>query len=241
METGYDILPWWVARMAMLGIYIQKKQGVREIGKQIPFKNVLLHGLVNDPYGKKMSKSKGNVVNPLELVDQYGADTVRFALIYGNATGHDQALSYPKLDAARKFTNKLWNIGRFIEFARQIAKTSKIQTAEEKTLASSESEYSKSYHKRINGWIKEITGYLDNYQFSYAGEKLYEVIWHDFADIYIENVKSRINAGAPTVGLEKNFLDLLKLLHPFMPFVTEEIYQRLGFGKSIMIDSWPSL
>jgi valyl-tRNA synthetase len=80
METGYDILPWWVARMAMLGIYIQKKQGVKEIEKQIPFKNVLLHGLVNDPYGKKMSKSKGNVVNPLELVDQYGADAVRFAL-----------------------------------------------------------------------------------------------------------------------------------------------------------------
>jgi len=241
METGYDILPWWVARMAMLGMYIQKKQGVKEIEKQVPFRNVLLHGLVNDPYGKKMSKSKGNVVNPLELVDQYGADAVRFALIYGNATGNDQALSYPKLDAARKFTNKLWNIGRFIEFARQIAKTIKTQTAEEKTLASTELEYSKSYHKRIQEWIKEITGYLDNYQFSYAGEKLYEVIWHDFADIYVENVKVRINAGASAVGLEKNFLDLLKLLHPFMPFVTEEIYQRLGFGKSIMIDNWPSI
>ena len=118
METGYDILPWWVARMVMLGMYIQEKQGVKGVEKQIPFKDILLHGLVNDPYGKKMSKSKGNVINPLELVDQYGADAVRFALIYGNATGNDQALSYPKLDASRKFTNKLWNMARFIEMKK---------------------------------------------------------------------------------------------------------------------------
>ncbi|MDP2585354.1 MAG: valine--tRNA ligase, partial [Candidatus Levybacteria bacterium] len=102
METGYDLLKAWVSRMIMLGLYS---------AGEVPFKDVLFHGLVNDPYGKKMSKSKGNVINPLELVDQYGADAVRFALIYGNATGNDQALSYPKLEAARKFTNKLWNMG----------------------------------------------------------------------------------------------------------------------------------
>lgn len=106
METGYDILRWWVARMMMMGLYATGK---------VPFKNVVLHGLVNDPLGKKMSKSKGNVVNPLELVDQYGADAVRFALVYGTALGNDQALSYPKLEAARRFTNKLWNIARFVE------------------------------------------------------------------------------------------------------------------------------
>ena len=115
METGYDILRWWVARMVMLGIYIQQKQGVGELVKQIPFQNIVLHGLVNDPLGKKMSKSKGNVINPMEIVDQYGADSIRFALAYGTALGNDQILSYPKLEAMRKFSNKLWNIARFIE------------------------------------------------------------------------------------------------------------------------------
>lgn len=237
METGYDLLKAWASRMIMLGIYITG---------EVPFKNVLFHGLVNDPYGKKMSKSKGNVINPLELVDQYGADAVRFALIYGNATGNDQALSYPKLEAARKFTNKLWNIGRFIEFARKTAEESKIKKAvSEKVLSDTESEYSKNYSKKIKDLAKEITGYLDNYQFNYAAEKLYEFIWHDFADLYIENMKPRINSGASLVGLEKNFLDILKLLHPFMPFVTEEIYQRFnppaGGGRSIMINKWPTV
>ncbi len=109
METGYDILRWWVARMVMVGIYVTGK---------VPFKNIVLHGLVNDPLGKKMSKSKGNVVDPLDLVEQYGADAVRFALVYGTALGNDQSLSYPKLEAARKFTNKLWNMARFIEMKK---------------------------------------------------------------------------------------------------------------------------
>ncbi len=122
METGYDILRWWVARMVMVGIY--------RTGK-VPFKNVVLHGLVNDPLGKKMSKSKGNVVNPLELVDQYGADAVRFALVYGTALGNDQILSYPKLEAARRFTNKLWNIARFIEMNRVAGSTQNVDSIEE--------------------------------------------------------------------------------------------------------------
>jgi len=117
METGYDILRWWVARMVMLGMYIQKKNGAGKIEKQIPFQNIVLHGLVNDPLGKKMSKSKGNVVNPMEIVDQYGADSIRFALAYGTALGNDQVLSYPKLEAMRKFCNKLWNMARFIEYS----------------------------------------------------------------------------------------------------------------------------
>src|ERR1035437_4532908 len=109
METGYDILRFWVARMVMLGIYETKK---------IPFENIVLHGLVNDPLGKKMSKSRGNAINPLELVDTYGADAVRFALVYGTALGNDQALSFPKLQAMRNFTNKLWNMARFIEMKK---------------------------------------------------------------------------------------------------------------------------
>jgi len=233
METGYDILPWWVARMAMLGIYIQKKQGVKGIEKQIPFKNVLLHGLVNDPYGKKMSKSKGNVVNPLELVDQYGADAVRFALIYGNATGNDQALSYPKLDASRKFTNKLWNMARFIEFAHQNHKP-----GEKPKITSKTGEWNDFWKNRINELAKKVTNDLEKYNFNFAAEALYEFTWHEFADKYIEDIKPRMSLNVLTV-MENNFKEVLKLLHPFMPFVTEEIYQRLDLGKSIMIDNWP--
>jgi len=241
METGYDILPWWVARMVMLGIYIQKKQGIKEIGKQIPFKNILLHGLVNDPYGKKMSKSKGNVVNPLEMVNQYGADAVRFALIYGNATGNDQALSYPKLDAARKFTNKLWNMARFIEMKQIQNSKFKIQNLDE-LLKLARNENDKKMIEKIQKLVEKVTGDLEKYNFNYVAEVLYEFTWHEFADKYIEDVKNRIDENSYLI-LNNLYLILLKLLHPFMPFVTEEIYQRLnpptGGGKSIMIDKWP--
>jgi len=238
METGYDILPWWVARMVMLGIYIQQKQAVKEVGKQIPFKNIVLHGLVNDPYGKKMSKSKGNVVNPLELVDQYGADAVRFALIYGNATGNDQALSYPKLEAARKFINKLWNMGRFIEMKRNQNSNVKTQNLTE-LLKIAKNKNDKEIIKKVGELVKKVTDDLDKYNFNYAAEALYEFAWHEFADKYIEDVKNRIDETSFLV-LSSLFLIQLRLLHPFVPFVTEEIYQRFKFGKSIMIDKWPS-
>ncbi|MBF8250106.1 MAG: valS [Candidatus Levybacteria bacterium] len=244
METGYDILPWWVARMVMVGIY--------RTGK-VPFKNILLHGLVNDPLGKKMSKSKGNVINPLELVDQYGADAVRFALIYGNATGNDQALSYPKLDAARKFTNKLWNMGRFIDMNRTSV-FAKASTDKQKSKVKSQNltelvkiaknESDKEMIKEVGELVKKVTKDLEKYNFNYAAEGLYEFIWHEFADKYIEKVKAQKSKLKTLdrnsfVILNSSFLILLKLLHPFMPFVTEEIYQRFKFGESIMIDTWP--
>ena len=232
METGYDLLKAWVCRMTMLGLYVTGK---------VPFKDVLFHGLVNDPYGKKMSKSKGNVVNPLELVDQYGADAVRFALIYGNATGNDQALSYPKLDSARKFTNKLWNIARFISMKREaLNPKSEIRNnlAIEQLSNLAINNIDKDIIKKTNKLTNEITKHLDNYDFNYAAEALYEFTWHVFADKYIEDVKNRISENSFLI-LNSSFLILLKLLHPFMPFVTEEIYQRFGFGKSLMIDKWP--
>ncbi|PIR79161.1 MAG: valine--tRNA ligase, partial [Candidatus Levybacteria bacterium CG10_big_fil_rev_8_21_14_0_10_36_30] len=143
METGRDILFFWVARMVMLGFYITD---------EAPFKEVLFHGLVNDPYGRKMSKSKGNVVNPLELVDQYGADAVRFALIYGNATGNDQALSYTKLDGARKFANKLWNMARFIEMKRVQSSKLKVKSYEfEELLKEAKNETDKEWVKKTQG------------------------------------------------------------------------------------------
>lgn len=231
LETAYDILRAWVSRMVMLGIY---RTG------EVPFKDVLFHGIVNDPLGKKMSKSKGNVINPLELIEQYGADAVRFALIYGNATGNDQSLSYPKLDAARKFTNKLWNMARFVEMKRAEVGESKglYSLSELKELVAHASD--KEWITKIDELVVSIGEYIENYQFNLAGERLYEFIWHEFADKYIEDVKSRIDESSYAT-VESLYVILLRLLHPFMPFVTEEIYQKMpGHGESIMIEPWPT-
>lgn len=232
METGYDILRWWVARMVMVGLYATDK---------IPFKHIVLHGLVLDPLGKKMSKSKGNVVNPMELVDQYGADSVRFALVYGTALGNDQVLSYPKLEAMRKFSNKLWNIGRFIEMNKPEGFEWKESQYELFDLAGLEKKgKDQEFIQDVEGLVGEITWMLDGYHFNLASEALYEFIWHKFADIYIEDVKNRIDKNSYLI-LNTLYLIQLKLLHPFMPFITEEIYKKLTNGKSsIMISEWPN-
>jgi valyl-tRNA synthetase len=238
METGYDILRWWVARMVMLGIYIQKKQGVGEIEKQVPFQNIVLHGLVNDPLGKKMSKSKGNVVDPMEIVDQYGADAIRFALAYGTALGNDQILSYPKLEAMRKFSNKLWNMARFIEIqAKEMGKPHINITAN----SPKEVENVKDWEiiAKTSELASEVTRLLDKYDFNHAAQNLYEFIWHEFADLYIEDVKGRIDKNSYAV-LTASYLTLLKLLHPFMPFITEEIYGKLYKGEGdLIVSQWP--
>jgi len=231
LETAADILRAWVSRMMMLGLYITN---------EVPFKDVLFHGLVNDPLGKKMSKSKGNVVNPLTISDQYGADAVRFALVYGNATGSEQSLSYPKLEAARKFTNKLWNMARFIEF--------QIQQNPEFTIANKSLEMlgtdkltdsDKAMLESTKKFVLEITTYIDKYQFNLAAERIYDFAWHEFADNYIEDVKKN-----PTKDrfdtLVSIYLTIVKVLHPFMPFVTEEIYDLLTKAtKPLIIETWP--
>ncbi len=239
METGYDILKAWVSRMIMMGLYVTGKT---------PFKTVILHGLVNDPYGKKMSKSKGNVVNPIELINQYGADAVRFALVYGTALGNDQSLSYPKLQAMRNFTNKLWNIARFIEMQKQnhpeINFSHQPLNDLEEELKEKKSPY-RQWITETDVLMQEVTDNIEQYNFNLAAEKLYEFIWHTFADIYIEQSKGELN-GEIAENREEMFAilcmiftTLLKLLHPFMPFVTEEIYNRLGNKGSIMIEKWP--
>lgn len=235
METGYDILRWWVARMVMLGIYIQKKHGVEELKKQIPFENVVLHGLVNDPLGKKMSKSKGNVVNPLETVDDYGADAVRFALSYGTALGNDQSLSFPKLQAMRNFTNKIWNMARFIEI--HSVKMGKPKEEVKKNEIKNEKDLEMIL--KVGKLTLETTKLLEKFDFNHASQGLYEFIWHEFADLYIEDVKNRIDKNSYSV-LTSSYLKLLKLLHPFMPFVTEEIYDVLyGGEEDLIVSSWP--
>jgi len=239
METGRDILFFWVSRMIMLGIYLNAEK--KELAEQIPYRNVLLHGMVLDPLGKKMSKSKGNVVNPLQVADEYGADAVRFALIYGTGTGNDQAMSYSKLDAAKKFANKLWNMARFIEMKRNDVSVAQefIKIANLKDLKIEEMhDNDKEWIKKGNELTKEVSRYIDSYQFNLAAERLYEFAWHEFADIYIEDVKNRINEQS-LAALTSLFITQLKLLHPFMPFITEEIYQKLGGEGSIMISKWP--
>lgn len=237
METGYDILRAWVSRMLMLGLYVANGKQVNELialKDTVPFRDVVLHGLVNDPYGKKMSKSKGNVVNPLEVADQYGADAVRLALVYGTGLGNDQAMSYGKLDAARKFANKLWNMGRFIVMKKPEGGSVSAVSVDTKNTQDRE------WITKTQKVSKEIEKYLDSYQFNLASERLYEYVWHEFADTYIEDVKNRIDDSA-YAALTSQYLILLKLLHPFMPFITEEIYQKLGYdnGPSLMISPWP--
>ncbi len=231
METGRDILFFWVSRMIMFGLYLENK---------VPFRQVVLHGMVLDPLGKKMSKSKGNVVNPLQVADEYGADAVRFALVYGTGTGNDQAMSYPKLEAARKFTNKLWNIGRFIEMKNK--ENNFVLKEMPETMVelfnNTRGGPDKQWIGETKDLIDEINKYLENYQFNLAAERLYEFIWHEFADKYIEDVKVRTDADS-LKNLNILFFVMLELLHPFMPFITEEIYHKLGGEDSLMISQWP--
>lgn len=242
METGYDILRAWVSRMLILGLYVANGKHVTDekvLQETVPFKDVVLHGLVNDPLGKKMSKSKGNVVNPLQVADEYGADAVRMALVYGTGLGNDQAMSYAKLDSAKKFANKLWNMARFIEMKRIPGFKFKISDFKVlKEQASNEND--QEWVEKVEELTKEISKYLDSYQFNLAAERLYEFMWHEFADKYIEDVKNRIDENSFLV-LCSLFMVQLKLLHPFMPFITEEIYQKLGGEGSIMISQWPTV
>jgi len=248
METGYDILRAWVSRMIMMGL---------EVTKTVPFHDVVLHGLVLDPLGKKMSKSKGNVVSPMEIVDQYGADAARMALVYGTATGHDQVLSHPKLQAMRNFTNKLWNIGRFIiDFAPEDAKhlnekteqefVSVISNASEKSVRDETdpstslrmTQEDKEILDKLSETAVKVSKALDQYRFHDGAEALYEFIWHEFADKYVESTKERRKEAQPV--LEYVFRTSLELLHPYMPFITEELWQRLPHsGSSIMVSQWP--
>jgi len=225
METMYDILLFWVARMVMLGIYATNK---------VPFKDILLHGKVLDPLGQKMSKSKGNVVNPIKVADLYGADAIRMALVYGTAFGHDQSLSHPKLQAMRNFTNKLWNIGRFIiDFAPEDAKH--LDPDGKLTIEWPED---KQIMDKLAQTKTAVTKALDTYRFHDASDALYEFIWHEFADKYIESTKDRRAEAQPV--LEYVFKTSLELLHPFMPYITEELWQKLPHeDKSIMVTEWP--
>ncbi len=231
METGYDILPWWVCRMLMLGIH--------QTGN-VPFEAVYLHGLVRDAKGQKMSKSKGNVINPLQMIDLYGADALRMALVFGAGAGNDQALSEDKIRGMRNFANKLWNIARFV--------TMNIESAGKPVPLFSQKIINHPEDKKLISELKTLisstTRDIEKYQFSQAAEKTYEFAWHVLADTYIEKNKERIQKGdeKALMTLTYTLEIILKLLHPFMPFVTEEIWSKIPHNEAgpIIIASWPT-
>ncbi len=214
METGYDILFFWVARMIMLGIFVTGKA---------PFKNVYLHGIVRDSKGVKMSKSKGNVINPLEILEKYGADALRMSLISGAGAGSDQNYSESKVVGYRNFSNKIWNAVRFVkEFEG---------TESNKT-------YVNNYNKQLNETISLSTKYIDNFKLNNAAETLYKRFWNNFCDIRIEDSKKgKLNKD----DLMRGLLVYLKLLHPFMPFVTEACWKELGNDTLLIVSKWPNM
>ncbi len=229
LVTGYDIIFFWVARMIF--------SGLEHIGKE-PFKHVYIHGLVRDSQGRKMSKSLGNGIDPLEIVEQYGADALRFTLATGNSPGNDMRFYMERVEASRNFANKIWNASRFVMMNLSIDKN------ELPDLSKLHIEDKWILHK-YNELVREVTENLDKYELGIAVQKLYDFIWDEFCDWYIELVKPRFNETGDSNETAQKVLtyvlsNTLKLLHPFMPFITEEIWQALPHeGESIMISEWP--
>ena len=221
METAYDILPFWVLRMIMLGIYITEK---------VPFKEVLIHGLVRDKEGQKISKSKGNVIDPIEMAEKYGADALRMGMLWGSLVENDVSLSEENIKGQRNFANKLWNITRFVIDLPQggVSKTKGLNSDD------------KWIKNELKITTNKVTRLLENYRLNEAAETLYDFVWHKFADIYLEKSKARRENSQKT--LEYVLRESLILLHPFMPFITEEIWS-LKFARDkndLLINaSWP--
>ena len=231
LVTGYDIIFFWVIRMVFSAI---------EQTGQVPFHHVLNHGLVRDSQGRKMSKSLGNGIDPLEIIDQYGADALRLTLITGNAPGNDMRFYMERVEASRNFANKVWNASRFIMMNLEKAEVPGEMPKDQLTAAD------KWILSKVNTLAKEVTENMDKYELGIAVQKVYDFIWEEFCDWYIEMVKPRLyNDGDTTKSaalwtLKTVLVNALKLLHPYMPFITEEIFCTLqSEEESIMISKWP--
>ncbi len=227
LETGYDILFFWVARMILMTTYA--------IG-EVPFRTVYLHGLVRDEQGRKMSKSLGNIIDPVDMIAKYGADATRLALVLGSSPGNDVKLSEEKIAGFRNFTNKLWNISRFV--LTSVDAVEAPAAPEPKTLADT---WILSRFARVE---EQATRHLEQFAYSAAGETLRDFTWGDFADWYLEIAKIQKQDQALAASTDKNLLyvlsRLLTLWHPFMPFVTEEIWKQFGAGGFLMTAEWPA-
>jgi valyl-tRNA synthetase len=217
METGYDILPFWVMRMMLMGLSNTQKT---------PFYTVYLHGLVRDEKGQKMSKSKGNVVNPLDLTQKYGADALRLALIISTTAGNDSSVGENKVRGMRNFSNKIWNAGRYLIFARE--------NQPQPTKPSTESDFV----QHLNTVIQETTTHLEAMRPGQAAEVVHNAFWHWYCDAAIEQAK---RGELPLKTLEQGMQTLLVLLHPFVPFVTEAVWQELGYAGLLVQQPWPSV
>ncbi len=236
LVTGYDIIFFWVARMVMMGL---------EFGKDIPFHHVFIHGLVRDSQGRKMSKSLGNGIDPVEVIEKYGADTLRFMLITGNTPGNDMRFYWERVEGARNFANKIWNASRYMLMNLEGFDKSFKPAEEDYTLSD------KWILSRYARTVRDVTENLDKFELGEAGRMIYEFIWNEFCDWYIELTKARLydkeNVRARNTALYVLSTVLegtLRLLHPFMPFLTEEIWQKVPHDdalKSIMETSWPEV
>ncbi len=230
LVTGYDIIFFWVIRMVF--------SGYEQTGKS-PFHHVLIHGLVRDSLGRKMSKSLGNGIDPLEIIDKYGADALRFTLVTGNAPGNDMRFYMERVEASRNFANKVWNASRFIMMNMEKARIPETMDLEQLTGAD------KWILSKVNTLAKDVTANMDKFELGIAVQKLYDFIWEEFCDWYIEMVKPRLyqeedeTKAAALWTLRTVLVNGLKLLHPYMPFITEEIFCNLTGEESIMISSWP--
>ena len=230
LVTGYDIIFFWVIRMVF--------SGYEQTGK-CPFHHVLIHGLVRDSLGRKMSKSLGNGIDPLEIIDKYGADALRLTLVTGNAPGNDMRFYMERVEASRNFANKVWNASRFIMMNMEKAEIP--DEIDLSTLTAAD----KWILSKVNSLAKEITANMDNFDLGIAVQKIYDFIWEEFCDWYIEMVKPRLwndedeTKGAALWTLKNVLINALKMLHPYMPFITEEIFCNLSDEESIMISSWP--
>ncbi len=226
LVTGYDIIPFWVNRMTFQSLEFMNKR---------PFKDCLIHGLIRDKEGRKMSKSLGNGVDPMDVIDEYGCDALRFFLTTNSAPGMDLRYDEEKVKSSWNFINKLWNASRFVLLNIEDLKERAI-SKEELTI------YDKWILTKKNQLIKNVIKNMDKYEFHNVGNELYSFIWEDFCDWYIELTKSNMTPTTKTILLD-TLTDILKLLHPFMPYVTEEIYQKLPIkeAESIMISSYPEV
>ncbi len=229
LVTGYDIIFFWVARMIFSGI---------EHTGEVPFKDVYIHGLVRDSQGRKMSKSLGNGIDPLEIIDEYGADALRFTLATGNSPGNDMRFYIERVESSRNFANKIWNASRFVLMNLSIDEC-ELPSLDKPEISD------RWILSRYNDLVREVTENLDKYELGIAVSKLYDFIWDSFCDWYIELVKPRFfEEGESNITAQRVLVyvlsNTLKLLHPFMPFITEEIWQALPHdGESIMITDFP--
>ena len=233
MVTGYDIIFFWVARMIFMGL---------EFKDEIPFKHVFIHGLVRDSQGRKMSKSLGNGINPLEVIEEYGADALRFTLVTGNTPGNDMRFYMERVEANRNFANKIWNASKFVLMNLEGFDESFVPSADDYTLAD------KWILEEYNKTVTNITNNLDKFELGEAASAVYDFIWNTYCDWYIELAKPRLynkEGGRDRQTVQYLLVSILRhmmeLLHPFMPFVTEHIWQHLPHeGESIMVAPWPS-